>query len=251
MDRQPNTAAGTLDGGMEANIEAGTAPLICLKNITKRYHNNGVDIEVLTDVSFDIRAGETIAVVGESGIGKSTLLHILGTLDHPDSGSLFYKGTDVFGLDSASLARFRNKTLGFVFQFHYLLAEFSALENAMMPGLIMGMSQKQIREPAESILARVGLKDRLHHRVVELSGGEQQRVALARALVLNPDILLADEPTGNLDKKNSQQIHELFMELNQEYNMTIIVVTHNMKLAGYMQKKLTLVDGKLVEINGM
>ena len=190
--------------------------MIAIRNISKSYQNNGVKIEVLNDLSFDIRAGETIAVVGESGIGKSTFLHILGALDRPDSGSLLYRGKDVFEFDGATLAKFRNQTLGFVFQFHYLLTEFSAMENVMMPGLINGRTRGQIQAPAESILTRVGLQNRIHHRVVELSGGEQQRVALARALMLKPDILLADEPTGNLDQKNSHQIHDLLMELNQE-----------------------------------
>jgi lipoprotein-releasing system ATP-binding protein len=238
-----------MDNAMSTTDSA--APLIAIRNISKSYQNNGVKIEVLNDLSFDIRSGETIAVVGESGIGKSTFLHILGALDRPDSGSLLYRGKDVFEFDGATLAKFRNQTLGFVFQFHYLLTEFSAMENVMMPGLINGRTRGQVQAPAESILTRVGLQNRIHHRVVELSGGEQQRVALARALMLKPDILLADEPTGNLDQKNSRQIHDLLMELNQESNMTIVVVTHNMKLAGLMNKKLTLVDGKLVEINGV
>ncbi len=222
--------------------------LISLKDICKTYHNNGVVIDVLKDLSFDIAAGETIAVVGESGIGKSTFLHVLGTLDRPDSGRLLYRGEDVYAYDAETLARFRNKTIGFVFQFHYLLAEFSALENVMMPGLIRGDRRTDIREKAETILLRVGLKHRVRHRVNQLSGGEQQRVALARALVLNPDILLADEPTGNLDQKNSDQIHDLLLTLNQEFNMTIVTVTHNMKLAGYMQRTMTLIDGKLEEL---
>jgi lipoprotein-releasing system ATP-binding protein len=238
-----------MPGGSMA--DHGAASLISLRNINKSYYNNGVNIDVLNDLSFDICAGETIAVVGESGIGKSTLLHILGALDRPNSGSLFYQGKDVLKFDGTALAKFRNQTLGFVFQFHYLLAEFSAMENVMMPGLISGRSRRQIQTPAESILIRVGLKHRIHHRVAELSGGEQQRVALARALVLKPGILLADEPTGNLDQKNSHQVHDLLMELNHESNMTIVVVTHNMKLAGLMNKRLTLVDGKLVEMNGV
>lgn len=223
--------------------------LISLTDICKTYHNNGVAIDVLKDLSFDIAAGETIAVVGESGIGKSTFLHVLGTLDRPDSGHLLYRGEDVYAYDAETLARFRNKTIGFVFQFHYLLAEFSALENVMMPGLIRGDRRADIREKAETILLRVGLKHRVRHRVNQLSGGEQQRVALARALVLNPDILLADEPTGNLDQKNSGQIHDLLLTLNQEFNMTIVTVTHNMKLAGYMQRTMTLIDGKLEELD--
>jgi len=154
----------------------------------------------------------------------------------------------VFEFDKKKLADFRNKTMGFVFQFHYLLPEFSALENVLMPGLIKGLTSKEIRGSAEAILIRVGLKERIKHRIRELSGGEQQRVALARALVLNPAILLADEPTGNLDKKNSNQVHDLLFELNDEYNMTIITVTHNMQLAEYMNKQMTLVEGKLVEI---
>lgn len=223
-------------------------PLMCLNNIDKSYHNNGATIEVLNNLSVEIYAGETIAIVGESGIGKSTLLHVLGTLDRPDRGALLYKEEDVFGYDSKKLANFRNETIGFVFQFHYLLGEFSAIENVLMPGLIHGLKGNHLRQSAESILVRVGLADRMNHRVGELSGGEQQRVALARALVLKPVLLLADEPTGNLDKKNSNQIHDLLFELNDEYNMTMIIVTHNMKLAEYMGKQMTLVEGKLVEI---
>ncbi len=223
-------------------------PLMSLKDVNKSYRNNGAQIDILKDLSVDIYSGETIAIVGESGIGKSTFLHILGTLDQPDSGTLLYKKSDVFEFDKKKLADFRNKTMGFVFQFHYLLAEFSALENVLMPGLIKGLTAKEIRERAETILVRVGLKERIKHRVRDLSGGEQQRVALARALVLNPAILLADEPTGNLDKKNSHQVHDLLFELNDEYNMTIITVTHNMQLAEYMDKQMTLVEGKLVEI---
>lgn len=227
--------------------EASVSPLLSLCGIHKSYRNNGSRIDVLCDLSADILPGETIAIVGESGIGKSTFLHILGTLDRPDSGTLLYKNADVFEFDNRRLAAFRNKTMGFVFQFHYLLAEFSAIENVLMPGLIKGLKSGVIRERAEAILVRVGLKERMNHRVSDLSGGEQQRVALARALVMNPVILLADEPTGNLDKKNSNQVHELLFELNDEYNMTIITVTHNMRLAEYMHRRMTLVEGKLVE----
>ncbi len=230
--------------------DAGAADvLVRLTRISKAYDGNAGPIVILKDLSCDIFAGETIAVVGESGIGKSTFLHVVGTLDRPDSGRLFYRGEDVFGFDSGSLARFRNKSIGFVFQFHYLLAEFSALENTMMPGLIRGDRAAAIRQKAEAILVRVGLKDRIRHRVNQLSGGEQQRVALARALVLDPDILLADEPTGNLDQKNSVQVHDLLLSLNQERQMTIVTVTHNMKLAGCMGRIMTLVDGKLLELD--
>ena len=230
--------------------DAGAADvLVRLTRISKVYNGNGGPIVVLKDLSCDIAVGETIAVVGESGIGKSTFLHVLGTLDRPDSGRIYYRGEDVFGFDSKSLARFRNKSIGFVFQFHYLLAEFTALENTMMPGLIRGDRPSAIREKAEAILVRVGLKERIRHRVNQLSGGEQQRVALARALVLDPAILLADEPTGNLDQKNSAQVHDLLLSLNQERHMTIVTVTHNMKLAACMERIMTLADGKLLELD--
>ncbi|MFZ2633040.1 MAG: ABC transporter ATP-binding protein [Desulfosalsimonadaceae bacterium] len=231
-----------------SNTLVPAVPIISLRDIQKSYRNNGTEINVLDHLSVDIFKGDTIAIVGESGIGKSTFLHVLGTLDQPDAGVFLYNQTDVFRFDKKKLANFRNTTLGFVFQFHYLLPEFTALENVLMPGLIQGASKADLREPAESLLVRVGLKNRMHHRVRELSGGEQQRVALARALVMKPQVLLADEPTGNLDQKNSHQVHELLFELNNEHHMTIITVTHNMKLAGYMKRQMTLSEGKLVEI---
>jgi len=183
--------------------EAGKS-FIALRKLSKSFSNGGVSIEVLNDLNFDLSAGETIAIVGASGIGKSTMLHIIGALDRPDSGNLFFKGEDVFLYDNLKLARFRNESVGFVFQFHHLLPEFSALENAMMPALIQGRKKSAAALAAEEILVRVGLKDRLNYRVGKLSGGEQQRVALARALALKPSLLLADEPTGNLDKNNSE-----------------------------------------------
>jgi lipoprotein-releasing system ATP-binding protein len=231
-----------------ANTMPPAGPIISLCDIQKSYRTNGTEINVLDHLSVDIFKGDTIAIVGESGIGKSTFLHVLGTLDQPDAGVFLYNQADVFRFDKKKLANFRNTTLGFVFQFHYLLPEFTALENVQMPGLIQGVSKADIREPAQSLLVRVGLKNRMHHRVRELSGGEQQRVALARALVMKPQVLLADEPTGNLDQKNSHQVHELLFELNNEHHMTIITVTHNMKLAGYMKRQMTLAEGKLVEI---
>jgi len=217
------------------------------RKICKGFDNSGARIEILKAVDFDIDAGETLAVVGASGIGKSTFLNILGTLDRADSGRLLFNGEDVFLYDDEKLAAFRNTSVGFVFQFHHLLPEFSALENTMMPGLIQGFSKIHAETCAEEILTRVGLKDRLGHRVGELSGGEQQRVALARALVLRPNILLADEPTGNLDKRNSAKSHDLLMELNREFKMTLVVVTHNMELATFMSRRITISDGRLVE----
>jgi lipoprotein-releasing system ATP-binding protein len=226
-----------------------TEGFIQVCNLSKSYSNGGASIEVLRDLNFDLTVAETVAIVGASGIGKSTLLHIVGTLDRPDSGKLLFKGEDVFLYDDVKLARFRNESVGFVFQFHHLLPEFSALENAMMPARIKGINKQTATQAAEAVLVRVGLKDRLHHRVGKLSGGEQQRVALARALVLKPAVLLADEPTGNLDKSNSDQIHSLLMELNREFSMTLVVVTHNMELASYMSRRVTIVDGKLANVS--
>lgn len=225
--------------------DAGAGPLLQVSGLSKRFVDKDVTIEVLNDLCLQLDYGQTMAVVGESGIGKSTLLHILGALEQPDGGEVLYNGNDVFKLGNARLAAFRNAKIGFVFQFHYLLSGFSGIENVMMPGLIAGMPKKEIRQKAEQILVRVGLKDRLNHRVSDLSGGEQQRVALGRALVLNPDILLADEPTGNLDKKNSAQVHEFLVELNREMGMAIIVVTHSEVLAHMMERKMHIVDGRL------
>jgi lipoprotein-releasing system ATP-binding protein len=230
---------------MNTNIGNRSAKLLEAQGISKKYSISKASVQVLTGLDIVLAPQETLAVVGASGIGKSTLLHILGTLDRPDKGSLIYQGEDVFQYDDQQLARFRNRTMGFVFQFHHLLPEFSALENAMMPALIRGLDNTNARQTAESVLVRVGLADRLHNKVTDLSGGEQQRVALARALALHPVILLADEPTGNLDKGNSEQIHSLLMELNQEMGMAMIVVTHNMELASFMQRQATLVDGRL------
>lgn len=218
---------------------------IVLAGITKGYNVGSEKYDVLKDLEFQVEKGSTIAIVGASGIGKSTLLHIIGTLDKPDSGQLYYNGKNIFELSDESLAEFRNEKMGFVFQFHHLLPEFSAIENVAMPLLIKGIDKDKADNEAETILTRVGLKKRLMNRPGELSGGEQQRVAIARALVRQPGVLLADEPTGNLDKKNGEQIHELLKELNVELGMTTLVVTHNMALAACMGKMVTLVEGQI------
>ncbi len=223
-------------------------PLISLQNISKSFYSKTSKINILNQSSFEVFKSESIAVVGSSGIGKSTLLNIIGTLDRPDSGNFFFKNSDLSLFNDIELANFRNTTIGFVFQFHYLLQGFSALENVMMPGLIAGENKKKVENTAVNMLERVGLSSRITHRVEDLSGGEQQRVALARALVMKPDILLADEPTGNLDQANSESVHDLIDELNKELGMTVIVVTHNNKLAGMMQKKVTIADGKIVPV---
>lgn len=223
-----------------------TPPLIEALGISKSFRNAGSRIDILKDAAFCLKAGETVAVVGASGIGKSTFLHVIGTLERPDKGALLFREKDVCRFDALSLARLRNESIGFVFQFHHLLPEFTALENTMMPALIQGIKKPAAGEAAEQILVRVGLKDRLTHRVTKLSGGEQQRVALARALVLRPRVLLADEPTGNLDRLNSGQMHELLMELNREFDMAMVVVTHNAELASFMEKRVTILDGKVI-----
>ena len=220
---------------------------LSVQGLCKSFNNRGSCIDILKRVNLNLNAGETLAIVGASGIGKSTLLYLLGALDRPDSGTYFFQGEDIFLFDNTRLAQFRNGSIGFIFQFHYLLPEFSALENAMMPALIKGLGKQKARDAAEAILVRVGLKDRLNFRVGKLSGGEQQRVALARALVLNPVILLADEPSGNLDKESSERVHSLLMELNKEFCMTLIVVTHNVELASYMSRSMTIIDGQLVK----
>lgn len=217
-----------------------------VRGICKSFNSNA-NLEILRGIDFDLYKGETMSIVGASGIGKSTLLHILGTLDYPDSGTVFFADEDIFSYDSDRMAKFRNESIGFVFQFHHLLSEFTALENTMMPELIKGISKKKAKESAEEILIKVGLKDRINSRVSVLSGGERQRVAIARALVLKPVILLADEPTGNLDKRNSEQVHNLLMKLNKELGMSMVVVTHNMELASFMARRVTIIDGKLVE----
>jgi len=201
-------------------------------------------VEVLKGVDLTFSRGERAAIVGASGVGKTTFLHVLGTIDRPTAGKVLYEGKDIYTLNEKDLALFRNREIGFVFQFHHLLPEFTALENTMMPCLIQGISKKESASRAESILTLVGLKERLPHKPGELSGGEQQRVAVARALVLEPKVLLADEPTGNLDTKTGESVFDLLQEINQIKGVTLIVVTHNLKLAEKLSRQIQLVDGK-------
>jgi lipoprotein-releasing system ATP-binding protein len=221
--------------------------LVRVDHLFKSYGNGTKQIEVLKEINLTISKAERVAFVGASGVGKTTLLHIMGTLDRPTSGNVYYEGRDVFTMNERELALFRNREIGFVFQFHHLLPEFNALENTLIPCLIQGMSKKEGASRAESILSMVGLKDRLSHKPGELSGGEQQRVAVARALVLEPKVLLADEPTGNLDTRTGESVFDLLQELNRIKGVTLIVVTHNMKLANRMSRQIHLVDGKTAE----
>ena len=218
--------------------------LIQVQQLFKSYGNGTKRVEVLKGIDLTFVTGERGAIVGASGVGKTTLLHILGTLDRPTSGKVLYQGEDVFTMNERELALFRNREIGFVFQSHHLLPEFNALENTMMPCLIQGIPRTEAALSAESILTLVGLKDRLSHKPGELSGGEQQRVAVARALVLEPKLLLADEPTGNLDTKTGESVFNLLQEINQIKGVTLIVVTHNLKLASKLSRQIHLIDGK-------
>ncbi|HVZ74211.1 MAG TPA: ATP-binding cassette domain-containing protein [Polyangia bacterium] len=220
---------------------------VVVQGLTKEFVHGGVLIPVLRGLTFELRPGEIASVVGASGVGKSTLLQVLGTLDTPTAGTITFDGVDVTSMSAARVAEFRNREIGFVFQFHHLLPEFTALENAMMPGLIMRLPRAACAERAAAILARLGLGHRLTHRPGELSGGEQQRVALGRALLLRPRLLLADEPTGNLDMKTGREMHELFFELSSELGTTILIVTHNDELAARTPRRMRMADGLIVE----
>jgi len=212
----------------------------------KEFTHGARVLEVLRDVNLTLREAERCTIIGASGAGKSTLLHCLGTLDLPSSGEIFFEDVDIVGLPPPELARFRNATIGFVFQFHHLLPEFSAVENAMMPALIGRVPTREARSRAEALLDAVGMSHRLRHRPGELSGGEQQRVAIARALVMQPKLLLADEPTGNLDTRTSEELHALLIRLNEEHRITMLIVTHNMELAREMPRIITMADGRLI-----
>jgi lipoprotein-releasing system ATP-binding protein len=219
--------------------------MIKLKQLSKTFIKDGNRIDVLKGLDLEIQKGESLAVVGVSGSGKSTLIHILGTLDHPTSGVLLFEEKNVFEWPEKKLAAFRNERIGFVFQFHNLLPEFSSLENTMMPALIHGLSKSEARKRAEAILNDLGLRDRMTHKPGELSGGEQQRVAVARALMMEPEILLADEPTGNLDSETGSRIGDILVQLNKTRQITLVIVTHNPLLAKQMSRRIGLQDGKI------
>lgn len=219
-------------------------------DLRKSYISGHEELHVLRGVDVSVRVGEIISIVGASGTGKTTFLNLIGTLDRPTGGTVLYDGVDIFKLTDGELANFRNRDLGFIFQFHHLLPEFSAIENVMMPALISGKNRKEAQEIAAELLKTVGLKGRELHKPSELSGGEQQRVAVARALMNNPKIVLADEPTGNLDRKTGEAIHELLWKLNLELNQTFIIVTHNESLAQKADKIIRLIDGKAEIVKG-
>ncbi|MBW2508738.1 MAG: ABC transporter ATP-binding protein [Deltaproteobacteria bacterium] len=219
-------------------------PLVSVQNVSKSFEHEGRSLEVLQGIDLDIASGEMVTIVGPSGAGKSTLLHLIGTLDLPTEGRIFYEGQDVTRLGSSELAEFRNQSIGFVFQFHHLLPEFTALENVLMPGLIQG--RRRLEERARQLLDEVGLSARLTHRPGELSGGEQQRVALARALLMKPKLVLADEPTGNLDSQTSESVQALFLDLNRRHGTTFLIVTHSRDFAAMMPRRVSMKDGRIV-----
>ena len=220
------------------------APLIRARGLGKRYGEQK-PVEVLHDLDLDVAAGEAVVIVGQSGVGKSTLLHLLGALDTPSSGEVWFDGVSLGSLGERELAAFRNREIGFIFQFHHLLPDFTALENTMMPCLIGGLSWDEATARARTVLEQVGLGHRLEHKPGELSGGEQQRVAVARAIVLSPRAVLADEPTGNLDPSTADEIHQLLLALKRERGITLVIVTHNLELAALADRTLRLTRGRL------
>ena len=237
---------------MENNADATTSSphLLAASGLTRKFTHGGREINVLRGLNLTMEPREMTAILGKSGVGKSTLLHILGTIDRPDSGTVEFEGIDVFGLTERELASFRNKRIGFIFQFHHLLPEFSALENVMIPAIIGGLSRRESLDRATELLTTVGLAQRVAHRPAELSGGEQQRVALARALVMRPRLIIADEPTGNLDDATSEEVHNLFSEVNDRFGVAFLVATHNLKLAGRMHRILKLEEGMVHPVEG-
>ncbi|MAZ94448.1 MAG: ATP-binding protein [Planctomycetaceae bacterium] len=218
-----------------------------LSDLTRDFPTRGEPLQVLKGVDLQVSAGETLAIVGPSGCGKSTLLHILGTLDIPTSGTMILDGTDPFQLDEQSLARFRNQNIGFIFQDHHLLPQLSVLENVLIPAIANGRPDTDCVERAHQLIERVGLSDRIEHRPAELSGGERERVAVARSLIHQPTLLLADEPTGNLDQANARQVGSLLLEMHEQEEMMLVVVTHSLELAAMLDRQYRLDDGKLVD----
>ena len=221
--------------------------LIRIADLYKSYYDGLTELPVLKGINLEVKKAEIVAIVGASGVGKSTLLHLLGGLDRPTEGTIFYEGEDIFALNDQDLDRFRNEEIGFVFQFHHLLPEFTALENVAMPGLIAQQKPDVAEDRAKELLDYVGLGERLEHRPSELSGGERQRVAIARALVNQPKVVLADEPTGNLDQKTSEAVHDLLWTLNDQFGQTFIIVTHNQTLAQRADRLVQLVDGQVFD----
>ncbi len=216
--------------------------MIKVSSVTKSYGS----LQVLKGVDLEIQQGEIVSIVGASGAGKTTLLQLIGTLDNPDTGNINFLDTNVNSLSKKELARFRNKNIGFVFQFHHLLPEFTALENVCIPGYLSNTPKKEVEERATELLEMLGLKDRINHKPSELSGGEQQRVSVARALINNPSVILADEPSGNLDSKNAEELHNLFFSLRDTFNQTFVIVTHNDILSNMSDRKLVMKDGVII-----
>lgn len=219
-------------------------PLLKIDSLVKTFANKGSKTEVLRNVSLNINKGDRYAITGPSGAGKSTLLNIIGTLDKPSSGMVLYRSTNLFSYSQKELAEFRNNKLGFIFQFHHLLPEFNALENTIMPALIAGKNKSSMEEKGFQLLEKMGLEKRITHKPGEMSGGEQQRVAVARALIMEPEIVLADEPTGNLDTPTGREVFDLLLELNNELETTLIIVTHNEEFALKMSRRIVIEDGK-------
>ena len=235
-------AAAAASGGAELLLKA--------EGLDKSFFDAGLEVRVLRALELEVRTGDEIAIVGQSGTGKSTLLHVLGSLETPTAGKVYFEDQDLFALGERALAEFRNLKLGFVFQFHYLLADFTALENVMMPALIARKTEQEAARRAAEVLELVGLADKLRRRPAELSGGEQQRVAVARAVVLHPRLVLADEPTGNLDPQTADEVHQLFHLLNRQLGITLVIATHNESLTRSMGRALRMREGHLIEERG-